>query len=95
MSYRRVNGKLVKREKLRRPPPVREPIKSPYQHELFKPGPVRDMARAIARQQFVKELRAKGKDPRNVTATEMDNGITILLFNAGDYYLNKAKDALA
>lgn len=94
MSYRTVNGKLVRTERLKRPAPVREPIKSPYQHELFKPGPVRDMAKAIAKQQFIKELRAKGRDPRDVSATEMENGITILLFNAGEYYLNKAKDAL-
>lgn len=96
MSYHRVNGKLVKvrREKLSRREPVREPIKTQYQRELFNPGPVKDMARAIAKQQLFKEMRAKGKDPRDASPREIDNGITVLLFNAGEYYLNKAKDAL-
>jgi hypothetical protein len=94
MSYHTVNGKLVKRERLKRREPVREPIKTKYQRELFMPGPVRDMAKAIAKQQLFKEMRAKGKDPRLATPREIDNGITILLFNAGEYYLNKAKDAL-
>jgi hypothetical protein len=94
MSYFLRNGKLVRQQRVKRPEPIREPIKSPYQHELFKPGPVRDMAKAIAKQQFMRELRSKGRDPRDVSAAEMENGITILLFNAGEYYLNKAKEAL-
>jgi hypothetical protein len=94
MSYDLRNGKLVRQEKLKRPKPVREPITTPFKHELFRPGPVRDMAKAIARQQFIKELRSKGRDPRDVSAGEMENGIIILLRNAGEYYLNKAKEAL-
>lgn len=94
MSYIMRNGKLVKRERLNRREPVREPIKAPYCRELWVPGPVRDMARAIAKQQFMRELRSKGKDPRDLSSRELDNGITVLLFNSGDYYLNKAKEAL-
>jgi len=94
MSYFLSNGKLVKRERLKRREPVREPIKAKYQRELFLPGPVKDMARSIAKQQLFKEMRAKGKNPKDATPREIDNGITILLFNAGEYYLNKAKDAL-
>ena len=94
MSYTQRNGKLIKRERLRRREPVREPITTRYQRELWNPGPVQDMARAIAKQQFFQEMRAKGIDPRSCTARQIENGITIILFNTGDVYLNKAKNAL-
>ena len=94
MSYVLRNGKLVKRERLHKREPQREVIKTSYHRELWQPGPVRDMARQIARIQFERELRAKGKDPRNISPGEMDNGVTVLLFNSGEFYLNKAKEAL-
>jgi hypothetical protein len=94
MGYVLRSGKLVKRERLRTREPKREPIKTSYHRELWAPGPVAEMARSIAKIQFMKELRAKGRDPKDVTSTELDNGVTVLLFNSGDYYLNKAKEAL-
>ena len=94
MGYVLRNGKLVRRERLRRREPEREPIKTSYCRELWVPGPVQDMARAIAKQQFFREIRSRVKDPRLATAKEIENGITVLLFNTGEYYLNKAKEAL-
>lgn len=94
MSYVLRGGKLVKRERLKRREPVREDIKTKYQRELWQPGPVQDMARSIAKVQLFREMRDKGKDPRLASAREIENGITVLLFNTGEYYLNKAKEAL-
>jgi len=94
MSYVLRNGKLVKRERLHKREPTREIIKTSYHRELWQPGPVRDMAKSIAKVQFERELRAKGIDPRSITPRQMENGITVLLFNSGEFFLNKAKEAL-
>jgi len=94
MGYVLRNGSLVKVEKVKRRKPVREEIKTTYHRELWNPGPVQDMARAIAKQQFLTELRRKGKDTTELSPKEIDNGVTVLLFNSGAYFLNKAKEAL-
>lgn len=93
MAYVVRQGKLVRVAKVKRKP-AREPISNQYQRELWQAGPVRDMARMIAKQQLMRELRAKGKDPRLAGQAEIENGITVLLFNASSFYLNKAKEAL-
>ena len=94
MSYVVRKGNLIKREKLRRRPPQREPINMGYQHELWKPGPVADMAWSIAKVQWEQDLRAKGIDPRTVSPGAMRQGVKVILFNSGEIYLNKAKEAL-
>ena len=94
MSYIQRNGKLIKRERLKRREPQREPINMGYQHELWTPGPVQEMAWAIAKQQFFNDMRAKGVDPRTCSPGEIRNGIRLILFNTGEVYLNKAKEAL-
>ena len=94
MSYVQRNGKLVKREKLKRRAPQREPINMGYQHELHRDGPVRSMAWAIAKEQWKRDLRAKGIDWRDISEGQMRVGVELILFNTGEVYLNKAKAAL-
>jgi len=94
MTYHIRNGKLVKGEKLHKREPEREQIKTSYHRELWMPGPVSRMARTIARAQLEREMRAKGQDPRNASEKQMENGVTVLLFNSGEFYLNKAKEVL-
>jgi len=94
MSYAIRGGKLVKRERLHKREPEREPIKTPYCRELWVPGPIQRMARTIARAQLEREMRAKGQDPRDASEKQMENGVTVLLFGSGEFYLNKAKEAL-
>jgi len=93
--YRRQNGKLVKVERLKRREPKREEIKTTYHRELWVPGPVQTMARTIALAQFKRELRAKGKRIEDISQRELENGVTVLLFNSGEFFLNKAKEALS
>lgn len=94
MGYQIINGKVVRLRLPKKPRYSREPITTPFKHELFHSGPVRDMAWAIAKVQLFKEIRAEGKDPNLASSKQISDGITILLRNAGEYYLNKAKEAL-
>jgi len=94
MSYQLRNGKLIKRERLRRREPVREPIKTKYYRELWMDGPVRKEARRLARLDLRKEYEAKGGDFDSLSFTETNNAVTLLLFNSEDVYLQRAKHSL-
>jgi len=93
MSYVIRKGKTVK---LRRPRKehVREPIKTKYYRELWTTGPVAKVARMLAKEDLRKEWMRKGRDLREASEKQIDNGVTLLLFNSGEYYLNKAKEWL-
>jgi hypothetical protein len=94
MTYSVKGGKLVKRERLHRREPVREPIKTEYCRELWHSGPVSKVARMLAKEDYRKQLVRKGQDLRDYSEGWIDNEVTKLLFNSGPYYLNKAKEWL-
>jgi len=88
MSYSLKNGKLIRKEKLRRRPPEREPIKTPHRNELFLNGPVKEMARRLAHNDLMASLRAKG---RRYDVPLEHESVTVMLYNAQEYYWHKAK----
>ena len=93
MSYSVRGGKLAKLRKSQRQY-VREPIKTKYFRELWTTGPVAKVARMLAKEDLRKRLMKEGHDLRNLSEKEVDNGVTVLLFNSEDYYLNRAKEWL-
>jgi hypothetical protein len=94
MSYAIKDGKLIRRERLRKREPVREPIVAPYCKELWHHGPVSKVARMLAKEDYRKELMRKGQDLRQYSEKWIDNQVTVLLFNSGNHYMRRAKEWL-
>jgi len=59
--------------------------------ELWLKGPVRTEARRLARLELEANMRKRGEDPSKASKQQMENGITVLLFNSEDVFLKRAK----
>lgn len=62
-----------------------------YYRELWNTGPVRTEARRLAKLELEANCRKRGEDPRKLSHREMENAITVLLFNSEDIFLKRAK----
>lgn len=62
-----------------------------YYRELWIKGPVRTEARRLAKQALADSLKARGIRIDLQTPKQVENAITVLLFNSEDVYLKRAK----
>lgn len=59
--------------------------------ELLHYGPVRTEARRLAWETFAKIQQGKGLRPDLLSPKEKENAITVMLWNAGEMFLQRAK----
>ena len=62
-----------------------------YYRELWNNGPVRTEARRLARLDLRAHYIKQGKRLDLCTEKQVENAITVLLFNSEDIYLKRAK----
>lgn len=62
-----------------------------YYRELWNNGPVRTEARRLARERLKETLAKQGSRLDLCTPKQIENAITVLLFNSEDVFLKQAK----